>query len=345
MDSNAPEAVTARVWHMSVGRKAEYVMLALVMLGIGAFMGGGTILFGEYQVFGVVVIAGTAAVATWSALQLRSSLRVTNSALIVRTATKVYEIPLQQLTRVSGGYGGIYIHTSDGRRITSQVAGTSMWSDGSGLETRASRIAEAINDARQAAHLETGKVAASAGADHHSAVTGEVAASSDQEPAVTGEVAAQPTRGPSERLAKTMRLAVLMIPLGAACLIGWFIAVDQVEGAAQSLLAHGSRVEGTVTDWNGSRIEVRFPSANGKPVTVRINIAQYDKYYKGEHVTVVYDPGHLDRAMTIREDGESRWSGDALSALLVVALFLLVGGISIRIRGRRQLSRLKPSTS
>ena len=89
--------------------------------------------------------------ATGCALPLRSSLTLTNNALIVRTATHTHKISLQQVTHVSVGQFGIYISTSDGRKILSQVAARpGRFSQF--YPPRAIVIVDAINNAIQSHH-------------------------------------------------------------------------------------------------------------------------------------------------------------------------------------------------
>jgi hypothetical protein len=328
-----------------VSRSAGPVLLlALIAAGIGVFMGGGAILYSGYVIIGTIVIIAACIGATWSALQLRNSLTLTGNTLIVCTATKTHKIPFQQVTYVSAGVYGIYIRTSDGLRSTSLVAENSRWSQRFGLKTKASGIVGVISDAIGAGHQEAAAgpvpgaappVPGAAGpapgaASPASAVPGHV-------PAVTGEVAAPPGRAPAGRLAKTIRVSALMSALGAACLIGGCAAIGAQADSAAALLAHGARARGTVTDVSTFHMDVRYVR-DGKPATARINLNDSsDAYHKGDHVTVIYDPAHPDRARTIREDGQNQGSVLIMVVLLVAGAFLLIGGISNLIRARRQL--------
>lgn len=330
MDGDAADEPMTHVWRMSAGRQAQFLLLALIATGIGVFMGGGAILYPGYVIIGTIVIIAACIGAMWSALQLRNSLTLTGNTLIVRTATKTHKIPFQQVTYVSAGVYGIYIRTSDGLKITSLVAENSRWSQRFGLKTRASGIVDVINDAIGAGHQEAAAGPVPGAAPPVPAVPGHV-------PAVTGEVAAPPGRAPAGRLVKTIRVSALMSALGAACLIGGCAAIGAQADSAAALLAHGARARGTVTDVSTFHMDVRYVR-DGKPATARINLNDSsDAYHKGDHVTVIYDPAHPDRARTIREDGQNQGSVLIMVVLLVAGAFLLIGGISNLIRARRQL--------
>jgi hypothetical protein len=117
MDGDAADEPITHVWRMSASRQAQFLLIALILAGIGAIMGGGAILYPGYVIIGTIVIIAACIGATWSALQLRNSLTLTGNTLIVRTATKTHRIPFQQVTYVSAGAYGIYIRTSDGLRV------------------------------------------------------------------------------------------------------------------------------------------------------------------------------------------------------------------------------------
>lgn len=210
------------------------------------------------------------------------------------------------------------------------MAENSRWSQRFGLKTRASGIVDVINDAIGAGHQEAAAGPVPGAAPPVPAVPGHV-------PAVTGEVAAPPGRAPAGRLVKTIRVSALMSALGAACLIGGCAAIGAQADSAAALLAHGARARGTVTDVSTFHMDVRYVR-DGKPATARINLNDSsDAYHKGDHVTVIYDPAHPDRARTIREDGQNQGSVLIMVVLLVAGAFLLIGGISNLIRARRQL--------
>jgi hypothetical protein len=119
------------------------------------------------------------------------------------------------------------------------------------LKTKASGIADVINDAIGAGHQEAAAAPAPGAAPPASAVPGHA-------PAVTGEVAAPPLRAPAGRLVKTIRVSALMTVLGAACLIGGCAAVGAQADSAAVLLAHGARARGTVTDVSTFHMDVRY---------------------------------------------------------------------------------------
>jgi hypothetical protein len=280
----------------------QFLLIALILAGIGAIMGVGAILYPGYVIIGTIVIIAACIGAARSALQLRNSLTLTGNTLVVRTAAKTHRIPFQQVTYVSAGAYGIYIRTSDGLRIKSLVAENSRWSQRFGLKTKASGIVDVINDAMGAGHHEATAApvseAAAPASGVASAVPGHV-------PVVTGEVAASPGRAPAGRLVKTVRVSALMTVLGAACLIGGCAAGGAQTDSAAALLAHGARAPGTVTDVNTYHMDVRYVR-DGKPASARINLNDSsDVYHKGDRVTVVYDPANPVRARTIREDGQS----------------------------------------
>src|SRR6266516_831979 len=141
MDGDAADEPITHVWRMSAGRKAQFLLIALIVAGIGVIMGGGAILYPSY-----VIIAACIG-ATWSALQLRHSLTLPGNTLIVRTATKTHRIPFQQVTYVSAGAYGIYIRTSDGLRIKSLVAENSRWSQRFGQTIRVSALMTVLGGA------------------------------------------------------------------------------------------------------------------------------------------------------------------------------------------------------
>jgi hypothetical protein len=194
----------------------QFLLIALILAGIGAIMGVGAILYPGYVIIGTIVIIAACIGATRSALQLRNSLTLTGNTLVVRTAAKTHRIPFQQVTYVSAGAYGIYIRTSDGLRIKSLVAENSRWSQRFGLKTKASGIVDVINDAIGAGHHEAtaapvsgtaGPVseAAAPASGVASGVASAVSAVPGHVPAVTGEVAASPGRAPAGRLVKTVR--------------------------------------------------------------------------------------------------------------------------------------------
>jgi hypothetical protein len=65
---------------MSAGRQAQFLLIALILAGIGTIMGGGAILYPGYVIIGTIVIIAACIGATWSALQLRNSLTLTGRA-------------------------------------------------------------------------------------------------------------------------------------------------------------------------------------------------------------------------------------------------------------------------
>jgi len=147
MDGDAADEPITHVWRMPAGPQAQFLLIALIVAGIGAIMGGGAILYPSYVIIGTVVIIAACIGATWSALQLRSSLTLTGNTLIVRTATKTHRIPFQQVTYVSAGAYGIYIRTSDGLRIKSLVAENSRWSQRFGQTIRVSALMTVLGGA------------------------------------------------------------------------------------------------------------------------------------------------------------------------------------------------------
>jgi hypothetical protein len=283
---------------------------------------------------------------------------LTGNTLIVRTATKTHKIPFQQIGYVFAGVYGIYIWTSDGRKITSLVADNSRWSQRFGLKTKASGIADVINTAIRADHPEAAAARASAVeapapavpghvpvvpdhvptvTDHVPAVPGHAPAVPGHVPTMPGEVAAPPSRAPAGRLVKTIRVSALMTVIGAAFLIGGCAAIGAQTDSAAALLAHGTRASGTVTDVSTYHMDVRYVR-DGEPATARIKLNDSsDVYHTGDRVTVAYDPAHPDRARTIREDGQSQGSVWIMAVLLIGGAFLLIGGISNLVRARRQL--------
>ena len=320
MDGDASGGPAAHVWRMCMSRRAVFFILIIFGLGVAILAGPG-IYYGQYAL-GVAVIIGGAGLVTWSALQLRSSLTVTDNVLIVRTAWQTYKIPCQQITRVDAGTNGIYITTSDGRRITSQVAADSDWSRRFGLKTKATVMVDAINNAIRTNSTEAAAATESAEPDHV--------------PAVTGEAAAPSGRAAAARLVKTTRISVLMIMIGVACLIGSFAAIAVLTGSSAALLAHGTRVPGTVADLGNAHMDVRFVR-NGKPTMARINLTDSSPNYRtGEHVTVVYDPARPDRVRTTQEENEGTGSTLGTVVLLVAGALLLIGGVSNLFRVARQ---------
>ena len=304
-----------------MSRRAAFFVFIIFGLGIAAVLGGAGIYYGEYAL-GIVMIIGGAGLVTWSALQLRSSLTVTNNVLIVRTAWQTYKIPCQQITRVHAGVNGIYITTSDGRQITSQVAADSDWSRRFGLQAKATVMVDAINNAIRPHYPEAAAAPESAEPDHV--------------PTVTAEAAAPSGRAPVARLVKTTRISVLMLVIGVACLIGSFAAVAVSTDSSAALLAHGTRVPGTVADSGHAHMDVRFVR-NGKPTIARINLTDSSPNYRtGEHVMVVYDPARPDRVRTTQEDNQGTGSTLGTVVLLVAGALLLIGGISNLIRAARQ---------
>lgn len=303
-----------------MSRRAVFFISIIFGLGVAAVLGGSCIYYGQYAL-GVGVIIGGAGLVTWSALQLRSSLTVTNNVLIVRTAWQTYKIPCQQITRVDAGVNGIYITTSDGRRIKSQVAADSDWSRRFGLKTKATVMVDAINNAIRPHYPEAAAATESAEPDHLPTVTGEAAPSG---------------RAPAARLVKATRISVLMVVIGVACLIGSFAAVAVSTDSSAALLAHGTRVPGTVADSGNAHMDVRFVR-KGKPTIARINLTDSSPNYRtGEHVTVVYDPARPDRVRTTQEENEGTGSTLGTVVLLVAGALLLIGGISNLIRVARQ---------
>ncbi len=127
-----------------------------------------------------------------------------------------------------------------------------------------------------------------------------------------------------------------MVVIGVACLIGSFAAIAVSTDSSAALLAHGTRVPGTVADSGRARMDVRFVR-NGKPTIARINLTDSSpNYHTGEHVTVVYDPARPDRVRTTQEESQGTDSTLGTVVLLVAGALLLIGGISNLIRAARQ---------
>jgi hypothetical protein len=45
MDGDAADEPITHVWRMSAGRQAQFLLIALIVTGIGVIMGGGVILY------------------------------------------------------------------------------------------------------------------------------------------------------------------------------------------------------------------------------------------------------------------------------------------------------------
>ncbi|HEX7266337.1 MAG TPA: DUF3592 domain-containing protein [Streptosporangiaceae bacterium] len=310
-------------------------------------MGGGAILYSDYVIIGTIVIFAACIGATWSALQLRNSLTLTGDTLIVRTATKTHKIPFQQVTYVSAGAYGIYIRTSDGLRITSLVAENSRWSQRFGLKTKASGIADVINDAIGAGPsrgggptgVRGGPTGVRGGRTGVRSVRGGAVGVSGARSCASGDRrggGTTPSRagGPIGEDHQGLRAddgARRGVP-------HWRVRRCRGAGRQRGGVARTrSPGPGTVMDVSTFHMDVRYVR-DGKPATARINLNDSsDAYHKGDHVTVIYDPAHPDRARTIREDGQNQGSVLIMVVLLVAGAFLLIGGISNLIRARRQL--------
>lgn len=224
MDGSGAEPPATRVWRMSAARRAQFLVIALLAVGIGVVIGGGAIFYPGYAVIGVMVIIAMCAGAAWAALQLRDSLTLTGTALIVRTAAKTHVIPFQQIDHASAGRVGIFIWTSDGSKVMSRVAENSDWSQRFGLKTKADGIADAINNAIGADRPQEAPVPAAAVPDHVQAVPDHASAVPDHVPVVTGEVAPPPGHAPAGRedgqSQGSVWIMVLLLVAGAFLLIG-----------------------------------------------------------------------------------------------------------------------------
>ncbi|WP_370643397.1 DUF3592 domain-containing protein [Amycolatopsis sp. DSM 110486] len=128
------------------------------------------------------------------------------------------------------------------------------------------------------------------------------------------------------------------------CLVsaGGLIAVLGVLHSADTLLATGTRVPGTVvsvaTPPKGTRwIDVSY-RADGRTLTERVDRSSTAAYTPGERVTVVFDPADPARVRTTAEDGLSEnglgfaWIGVGL--VLLCSLVAAAGAVGWSRRSR-----------